>query len=210
MSAHGDEAYRLFCSGLTAPSPWPAPLPMSWAFRWRPWPGWSADFRRGLRPPAGSVRLRQRHDLCVQRPAELRRARRPAGEKPLCTPMCRRWQTGFRQCHGSIVCKELLGLDRPEGTPRPEARTPGITRKRPCPELARSAADILEQFFERRLPHAIGKHPDPPPGAGAPAPRHPGNAAQKRRPWASWKAAPPGTASCLPGRPARTNPGACA
>ena len=65
----------------------------------------------------------------------------------------------FRQCHGSIVCKELLGLDRPEGTPRPEARTPEYYRKRPCPELARSAADILEQFLNEKVPPCDWKAP---------------------------------------------------
>ena len=49
----------------------------------------------------------------------------------------------FRGQTGSIVCRELLGLDRPEGTPQAEARTPDYYRKRPCPELVALAADVL-------------------------------------------------------------------
>ena len=49
----------------------------------------------------------------------------------------------FRSQTGSIVCRELLGLDRPEGTPQAEARTPDYYRKRPCPELVALAADVL-------------------------------------------------------------------
>ena len=41
----------------------------------------------------------------------------------------------FRAENGSIICRELLGLARPEGTPQAEARTPEYYKKRPCPEL---------------------------------------------------------------------------
>ena len=49
----------------------------------------------------------------------------------------------FRAQTGSIVCRELLGLAQPEGTPKAEARTPAYYRKRPCPELVALAADVL-------------------------------------------------------------------
>lgn len=53
----------------------------------------------------------------------------------------------FRAENGSIVCKELLGLAAPEGTPQAEARTPEYYRKRPCPRLAAGAAGILEAYL---------------------------------------------------------------
>lgn len=53
----------------------------------------------------------------------------------------------FREAHGSIVCRELLaGVDtRPGGDP--EARSAEYYKKRPCPELVRSAAQILDEML---------------------------------------------------------------
>lgn len=53
----------------------------------------------------------------------------------------------FRRDNGSIICKELLGLSKPEGSPVPEQRTSEYYKKRPCPELCRYAADILEKYI---------------------------------------------------------------
>lgn len=53
----------------------------------------------------------------------------------------------FRRDNGSIICKELLGLSNPEGSPVPEQRTSEYYKKRPCPELCRYAADILEKYI---------------------------------------------------------------
>lgn len=53
----------------------------------------------------------------------------------------------FREQNGSIVCKELLGLapkTAPE-SPVPSERTPDYYKKRPCAELVRMAAEIVEQ-----------------------------------------------------------------
>lgn len=55
----------------------------------------------------------------------------------------------FRRLHGSIVCRELLGLKEAEGTPRPRARTPEYYKKRPCAELARCAADLLDEYLSK-------------------------------------------------------------
>ena len=52
-----------------------------------------------------------------------------------------------RNSGGSIICRELLGLARPEGTPQAEARTPEYYKKRPCPELVALAAQILEEWL---------------------------------------------------------------
>ena len=49
----------------------------------------------------------------------------------------------FRQNCGSIICRELLGLSKPEGTPVPSDRTPEYYKKRPCGELCSIAAGIV-------------------------------------------------------------------
>lgn len=48
----------------------------------------------------------------------------------------------FRRINGSVVCRELLGLQRPEGTPQPEDRTAAYYKKRPCVEIVGDAAEI--------------------------------------------------------------------
>lgn len=53
----------------------------------------------------------------------------------------------FRERHGSIVCRTLLGLDRPEGDPTPAARTDAYYAKRPCAEYVRTAAEIAERVL---------------------------------------------------------------
>lgn len=49
----------------------------------------------------------------------------------------------FRRINGSIICRELLGLGKPEGTPVPSDRTPEYYKKRPCGELCSIAAGIV-------------------------------------------------------------------
>ena len=49
----------------------------------------------------------------------------------------------FREMNGSIICRELLGLSKPEGTPVPSDRTPEYYKKRPCGELCSIAAGII-------------------------------------------------------------------
>ena len=53
----------------------------------------------------------------------------------------------FKERNGSIVCRELLGLDRPEGDPTPAARTEAYYKKRPCAALVEDAASIVERFL---------------------------------------------------------------
>ena len=54
----------------------------------------------------------------------------------------------FRQMNGSIICRELLGLSKPEGTPVPSDRTPEYYKKRPCGELCSIAAGIIAKKLE--------------------------------------------------------------
>lgn len=51
---------------------------------------------------------------------------------------------------GIVVCAELLGLKEPEGTHVPELRTEEYYKKRPCGELCRIAADILDEYLKNR------------------------------------------------------------
>lgn len=53
----------------------------------------------------------------------------------------------FREQQGSIVCRELLGLDGKTDNPVPERRTAEYYKKRPCPQLAGLAAALLEEFI---------------------------------------------------------------
>ncbi len=56
----------------------------------------------------------------------------------------------FREKNGSIVCRELLGLDHRSDAPTPEKRTQEYYKKRPCPELVADAAGILEKFLSEQ------------------------------------------------------------
>ncbi len=53
----------------------------------------------------------------------------------------------FEEKHGSIVCRNLLGLSVHRDEPVPEKRTEEYYRKRPCPEIIGDAAEILERFI---------------------------------------------------------------
>lgn len=55
----------------------------------------------------------------------------------------------FEQENGSIVCRELLGLDKNgKRCPVPEPRTEQYYKKRPCNQLVHMAADILAEFLK--------------------------------------------------------------
>lgn len=69
--------------------------------------------------------------------------------------VCRR----FKAENGSIICRELLGLDTNphavEGdphSPAPQPRTPAYYAHRPCADKCKSAADILEQYLAEIKP----------------------------------------------------------
>ena len=49
----------------------------------------------------------------------------------------------FREENGSIICRELLGCSVPS-SPVPEARTASYYAKRPCGEMVRCAAALLD------------------------------------------------------------------
>lgn len=54
----------------------------------------------------------------------------------------------FKRENGSIICRELLGLSEKD-TPTPEKRTEEYYKKRPCGELVKLAAEMVEEFIEK-------------------------------------------------------------
>ena len=56
----------------------------------------------------------------------------------------------FREQNGSIVCRTLLGLDRPKDEPTPSPRTTEYYKKRPCAELVYEAALVVGKYLENR------------------------------------------------------------
>lgn len=54
----------------------------------------------------------------------------------------------FTAEHGSIVCRELLGLTEKKQEPTPEARTEEYYKKRPCKELIGRAAEIMDNYIK--------------------------------------------------------------
>ena len=55
----------------------------------------------------------------------------------------------FSEKTGTIICRELLGLDKKAESPTPEKRTAEYYKKRPCKELVGLAAEILEEYIEK-------------------------------------------------------------
>lgn len=53
----------------------------------------------------------------------------------------------FEGNNGSIVCADLLGLNRPEESARPEERTAQYYKKRPCVECVGECAKIVEKYL---------------------------------------------------------------
>ncbi len=47
----------------------------------------------------------------------------------------------------SLICKELLGLVKPEGVPQAEPRTEAYYKKRPCVQLVEVAADMVAEYI---------------------------------------------------------------
>lgn len=67
-------------------------------------------------------------------------------------PIVQQLAERFKAENGSIVCKELLGLAKPEGSPVPAPRTADYYKKRPCAELVAQAADLLAEYIAANPP----------------------------------------------------------
>ena len=56
----------------------------------------------------------------------------------------------FERANGSLICRELLGLDKDGETPHTsEARTAGYYQSRPCSMIVAAAAEIMEKYLAR-------------------------------------------------------------
>lgn len=56
----------------------------------------------------------------------------------------------FEEKQGSIVCREILGLNVNHDTPIPEERTKEYYKKRPCPDIVKMAAETLDEWLTNR------------------------------------------------------------
>ncbi len=70
-----------------------------------------------------------------------------AGEKTQVYQMIQTLAGRFEAANGTLICRELLHLDAPEGTPAAEPRTAEYYQRRPCAELVACAAQILEDYL---------------------------------------------------------------
>lgn len=63
-------------------------------------------------------------------------------------------QNFAEQCrneNGSIICKELLGLDKDKPcSPTPQKRTQEYYKKRPCAEIVYTCAEQLDEFIKNK------------------------------------------------------------
>ena len=65
--------------------------------------------------------------------------------------LVREFARRFTQKNGSIICRELLGLQQNENTqPNPTPRSETFYQKRPCSELVGIAARVLDEHLSNR------------------------------------------------------------
>ncbi len=53
----------------------------------------------------------------------------------------------FQESHGSIICRELLGLEQKHDHPTPSKRTKEYYAERPCADFCATAAAIFEKNY---------------------------------------------------------------
>ena len=57
----------------------------------------------------------------------------------------------FKEDNGSIICRDLLGMRaKAKDNPTPSERTEKYFAARPCPELCRYAADLLDEYLKNK------------------------------------------------------------
>lgn len=56
----------------------------------------------------------------------------------------------FKEYTGSIVCRELLGLEQKSDLPIPEKRTASYYQKRPCEQMVGLAAAVMERYIKEQ------------------------------------------------------------
>lgn len=53
----------------------------------------------------------------------------------------------FKEKHGTIICRELLGLDVKQDNPIPSKRTEQYYKDRPCEDIIRDASEIIAEYI---------------------------------------------------------------
>lgn len=56
----------------------------------------------------------------------------------------------FKRRNGSLICAELLGLKKPEGSAQPEVRTEQYYAKRPCAKMVEEGARIWAEYLQKQ------------------------------------------------------------
>lgn len=56
----------------------------------------------------------------------------------------------FKRRNGSLICAELLGLKKPEGSAQPEVRTEQYYAKRPCAKMVEEGARIWAECLQKQ------------------------------------------------------------
>lgn len=59
----------------------------------------------------------------------------------------------FKKEHGSLICRELLGVGNKPESSQPEKRTATYYKKRPCVEIVGCAAQVLEDYISKNPLH---------------------------------------------------------
>lgn len=147
MSEYGERANALFCAGYNcAQSTFAALCPLT---------GLGEKTALRLASGLGGGVARQREVcgavLAISMAAGLLRGYDAADayeEKIDTYAMIQQLCGDFKKIHGSIICRELLGLEKAEGTPVPSRRTEQYYHDRRCGEYCRTAADLLARWLE--------------------------------------------------------------
>ena len=56
----------------------------------------------------------------------------------------------FKRRNGSLICAELLGLKKPEGSAQPEVRTEQYYAKPPCVKMVEEGARIWAEYLQKQ------------------------------------------------------------
>lgn len=61
----------------------------------------------------------------------------------------------FKNCHGTIICRDLLKNLEINSDPMPEQRTEQYYKARPCIKFVKTAAEIMDKYIEENPPLQI-------------------------------------------------------
>lgn len=61
--------------------------------------------------------------------------------------LVRRMSNMFKERQGTIICREILGIEGMEESAKPSVRTPEFYAARPCAGIVRCAAEIIDEVL---------------------------------------------------------------